>query len=166
MRQPGALVLLLPCMASAFLGTFLLDPPSQYCIVGNDGLTRFSIHPHDRHTAPQPTMPIRRAGVQMMAAADGSVAPVRIGTRGSPLALAQAYETKRRLGEAFPELAPEGMVEIKIIKTTGDMILDKVRQSKRARARVRARFGSIVLSPLEAGVGIEINQSPQSQFWH
>jgi hypothetical protein len=61
-----------------------------------------------------------------MAAADGSLTPVRIGTRGSPLALAQAYETKRRLGEAFPELAPEGMVEIKIIKTTGDMILDKV----------------------------------------
>lgn len=60
--------------------------------------------------------------MQMMAAGQ----PLRIGTRGSPLALAQAYETKRRLGEAFPELAPEGMVEIKIIKTTGDMILDKV----------------------------------------
>ncbi|EWM30321.1 porphobilinogen deaminase [Nannochloropsis gaditana] len=60
-----------------------------------------------------------------MAAEAGGAKPVRIGTRGSPLALAQAYETKRRLGEAFPELAPEGMVEIKIIKTTGDMILDK-----------------------------------------
>lgn len=71
-------------------------------------------------------LPGRRASVRMMAAADGSQGPVRIGTRGSPLALAQAYETKRRLGEAFPELAPEGMVEIKIIKTTGDMILDKV----------------------------------------
>lgn len=104
-------------------------------------------------------MPIRRAGVQMMAAADGSVAPVRIGTRGSPLALAQAYETKRRLGEAFPELAPEGMVEIKIIKTTGDMILDKV---SKAKGRERVRFGSIAPSPIEAGVGIE-NQSPHAQ---
>lgn len=59
-----------------------------------------------------------------MMAEDGK--PVIIGTRGSPLALAQAYETKKRLGEAFPnELSEEGAVEIKIIKTTGDMILDK-----------------------------------------
>lgn len=50
---------------------------------------------------------------------------VRIGTRGSPLALAQAYETKRRLGETFPELAPEGAVDIIVLKTSGDMILDK-----------------------------------------
>jgi len=50
---------------------------------------------------------------------------IRIGTRGSPLALAQAYETKRRLGEEWPELAEEGAVEIKVIKTSGDMILDK-----------------------------------------
>jgi hydroxymethylbilane synthase len=41
----------------------------------------------------------------------------------------QAYETKRRLGLAFPELAAEGAVDIKIIKTTGDMILDKVSAS-------------------------------------
>lgn len=53
-------------------------------------------------------------------------ASVKLGTRGSPLALAQAYETKRRLAEAFPEeLGSEDAVEIKIIKTTGDMILDK-----------------------------------------
>ena len=46
------------------------------------------------------------------------------------LANVQAYETKKRLGEAFSELAPEGAVEIKIIKTTGDMILDKVRTTQ------------------------------------
>ena len=47
-------------------------------------------------------------------------------SRGSPLALAQAYETKRRLAEAFPdELSADDAVEIKIIKTTGDMVLDK-----------------------------------------
>lgn len=40
-----------------------------------------------------------------------------IGTRGSPLALAQAYETKRLLGLKFPELAVEGAVEIKKIMT-------------------------------------------------
>lgn len=50
---------------------------------------------------------------------------VRIGTRGSPLALAQAYETKRLLGLHFPELAQEGAVEIKKIMTKGDSILNQ-----------------------------------------
>merc|ERR1719410_1516615 len=50
---------------------------------------------------------------------------VRIGTRGSPLALAQAYETRRRLIENFPEMSDEGAIEINIKKTQGDMILDK-----------------------------------------
>lgn len=54
------------------------------------------------------------------------VEPIKLGTRGSPLALAQAYETKRRLAEAFPnELADDNAVQIKVIKTTGDMVLDK-----------------------------------------
>lgn len=51
--------------------------------------------------------------------------PLRIGTRGSPLALAQAYETRKRLQENFPELREEGMIEICVMKTQGDMILDK-----------------------------------------
>ena len=51
---------------------------------------------------------------------------VTLGTRGSPLALAQAYETKKRLAEAFPdELGDESAVEIKVIKTTGDLVLNK-----------------------------------------
>lgn len=58
-------------------------------------------------------------------AADGEVQPLRIGTRGSPLALAQAYETRRRLQEKFPELKEEGALEICVMKTQGDMILDK-----------------------------------------
>lgn len=49
---------------------------------------------------------------------------LRIGTRGSPLALAQAYETKRRLAEKHPELAAEGAIEIRTISTTGDERLD------------------------------------------
>ena len=44
--------------------------------------------------------------------------PLKIGTRGSPLALAQAYETRRRLGAAFD--LPEEAGEIVVIKTTGD----------------------------------------------
>mmetsp|Transcript_13968 Transcript_13968/g.21745 ORF Transcript_13968/g.21745 Transcript_13968/m.21745 type:complete len:374 (-) Transcript_13968:295-1416(-) len=52
---------------------------------------------------------------------------LRLGTRGSPLALAQAYETRRRLAEAFPEeLGKDGeKVQINIINTSGDMRLDK-----------------------------------------
>ncbi len=47
----------------------------------------------------------------------------RIGTRGSPLALAQAHETRARLSAAF-EL-PQEAFEIVVIKVTGDQILDK-----------------------------------------
>jgi hydroxymethylbilane synthase len=50
-------------------------------------------------------------------------APLRIGTRGSPLALAQAHETRRRLMAAFD--LPEEAFEIVVIKTTGDRILDR-----------------------------------------
>lgn len=55
----------------------------------------------------------------------GDVEPLRIGTRGSPLALAQAYETRKRLIENFPELEEDGAIEICVLKTQGDMILDK-----------------------------------------
>jgi hydroxymethylbilane synthase len=43
-----------------------------------------------------------------------------IGTRGSPLALAQARELKERLAKADPALAPDGAIELAIIKTSGD----------------------------------------------
>ena len=57
--------------------------------------------------------------------ADGETQPLRIGTRGSPLALAQAYLTRKLLIEQFPELEEEGALEICVMKTQGDMILDK-----------------------------------------
>lgn len=44
--------------------------------------------------------------------------PLKIGTRGSPLALAQAYETRARLMAAFE--VPEAAFEVVVIKTTGD----------------------------------------------
>ncbi|GGG73814.1 porphobilinogen deaminase [Salipiger pallidus] len=44
--------------------------------------------------------------------------PLRIGTRGSPLALAQAHETARRLGAAFD--LPDAAFEVVVIRTTGD----------------------------------------------
>ncbi len=53
------------------------------------------------------------------------VLPIRIGTRGSPLALAQAGETRNRLIAAWPDLAEPGAVEIVTIRTTGDAITDR-----------------------------------------
>jgi hydroxymethylbilane synthase len=49
--------------------------------------------------------------------------PFRIGTRGSPLALAQAHETRSRLMAAFD--LPETAFEIVVIKVTGDAIQDR-----------------------------------------
>ena len=48
---------------------------------------------------------------------------LKIGTRGSPLALAQAYETRRRLAAHFK--TSEDAFEICIIKVMGDEILDR-----------------------------------------
>ncbi|CAD5331155.1 unnamed protein product [Arabidopsis thaliana] len=70
---------------------------------------------------------------------------IRIGTRGrncsfgssfdilcldpkdqdSPLALAQAYETREKLKKKHPELVEDGAIHIEIIKTTGDKILSQ-----------------------------------------
>lgn len=49
--------------------------------------------------------------------------PLKIGTRGSPLALWQAHETRRSLMAAFA--LPEAAFEIVVIKVTGDQIQDK-----------------------------------------
>lgn len=49
--------------------------------------------------------------------------PLKIGTRGSPLALAQAHETRSRLMAAHG--LPAEAFEIVVIKTTGDRVLDR-----------------------------------------
>jgi len=49
--------------------------------------------------------------------------PFRIGTRGSPLALAQAYEARDRLMAAHG--LPEEMFEIVVLTTKGDRITDR-----------------------------------------
>ena len=50
-------------------------------------------------------------------------APLHIGTRGSPLALAQAHETRDRLMAAFG--LPTDAFLIDVIKTTGDRVQDR-----------------------------------------
>lgn len=49
--------------------------------------------------------------------------PLKIGTRGSPLALAQAYETRDRLAAAHD--LPHEAFEIVVIRTSGDRIVDR-----------------------------------------
>ena len=49
--------------------------------------------------------------------------PLKIGTRGSPLALAQAAETRARLMAAFD--LPEAAFEIVTVLTTGDRVQDR-----------------------------------------
>ncbi len=49
--------------------------------------------------------------------------PLKIGTRGSPLALWQAHEVRRCLMEAFA--LPEAAFEIVVIKVMGDQVQDK-----------------------------------------
>lgn len=51
--------------------------------------------------------------------------PLRIGTRGSPLALAQAREVRARLVAAHPALQAPDAIEIQVIKTSGDLFLDR-----------------------------------------
>merc|ERR1711871_748817 len=61
-----------------------------------------------------------------MGASSMATKPLVIGTGGSPLALAQAYETKRLLGVHFPdEFGSDESVEIKKIMTKGDSILNQ-----------------------------------------
>lgn len=49
----------------------------------------------------------------------------RIGTRGSPLALAQARMVERRLAACHPALAQTGATDIVAIRTSGDRIQDR-----------------------------------------
>lgn len=52
-------------------------------------------------------------------------ARIRLGTRGSPLALAQAHETRDRLRAAHADLGDDDAIDIVVIKTTGDAIQDR-----------------------------------------
>jgi len=50
---------------------------------------------------------------------------LRLGTRGSPLALAQAQQARARLAAAHPALAAPGAIEIVTVRTSGDRITDR-----------------------------------------
>ncbi len=50
---------------------------------------------------------------------------LRLGTRGSPLALAQAGELRNWLEAAHEELAEPGAIETIVIRTSGDAMADR-----------------------------------------
>ncbi|WP_339777361.1 hydroxymethylbilane synthase [uncultured Thalassospira sp.] len=52
-------------------------------------------------------------------------AKLRIGTRGSPLALAQAYEVRNLLAKAHADLSGENDIEIVVISTVADRVTDR-----------------------------------------
>ncbi|MDB5477680.1 MAG: hydroxymethylbilane synthase [Alphaproteobacteria bacterium] len=51
--------------------------------------------------------------------------PLRLGTRGSKMALIQAEQVKQRLIEAHPYLAAPGAVQLVVLATTGDKVRDR-----------------------------------------
>jgi len=51
--------------------------------------------------------------------------PLRLGTRGSPLARIQTDMVKALLMERFEDLRAPGMIEVVVISTTGDQIADR-----------------------------------------
>jgi hydroxymethylbilane synthase len=52
-------------------------------------------------------------------------AKLRIGTRGSPLALAQAYEVRNLLAKAHADLSGKNDIEIVVISTVADRVTDR-----------------------------------------
>ena len=52
--------------------------------------------------------------------------PLRIGTRGSPLALAQATLVREGLAALSPALAEPDAIVVEVIKTTGDRVTDRL----------------------------------------
>jgi hydroxymethylbilane synthase len=52
--------------------------------------------------------------------------PLRIGTRGSPMALFQARLVRERLQSAHPDLAQDNAIELVIIRTTGDRVQNRL----------------------------------------
>ena len=53
-------------------------------------------------------------------------APLKIGTRGSPLALWQANHVADLLRARYPELAAPSAIEIVVITTTGDRVQNRL----------------------------------------
>lgn len=85
---------------------------------------------------------------------------LRIGTRGSPLALAQAQLTQRLLAETHG-VAPEA-IEIRVITTTGDRLTDR----PLSEAGGKGLFSKEIEAALEAGeVDLGVHSSKDLASW-
>ena len=88
--------------------------------------------------------------------------PIRIGTRGSPLALAQANEVRRRLAAAHGDLAADGAVEIVVIRTSGD----RLQQGTLAESGGKGLFTKEIEEALLAGsVDIAVHSMKDVPTW-
>ena len=88
--------------------------------------------------------------------------PLRIGTRGSPLALAQAELVRAALTAAYPALAEPGAVEIVPIRTTGDRIQDRTL----VEAGGKGLFTKEIEDALLAGaVDLAVHSAQDMQTW-
>ncbi len=88
---------------------------------------------------------------------------LRIGTRGSPLALAQARETCERLAAAHPDLADREACEIVVIMTTGD------RERDRALAEVGGKglfTKEIEAALMDGRIDLGVHSMKDVPTWH
>ncbi|MBF0252149.1 MAG: hydroxymethylbilane synthase, partial [Alphaproteobacteria bacterium] len=88
--------------------------------------------------------------------------PLRIGTRRSPLALAQAYETRDRLKAAFPELARDGALEIVEIVTQGDKVLDRALMEVGGKGLFTKEIDDAML---DGGIDIAVHSMKDVPTW-
>ena len=87
---------------------------------------------------------------------------LRIGTRGSPLALKQAELVRGALAAAHPDLAEPGAVDLVPIRTTGDRIQDRTL----AEAGGKGLFTKEIEDALLAGaVDLAVHSAKDMQTW-
>ena len=87
---------------------------------------------------------------------------LRIGTRGSPLALRQAELVRGALAAAHPDLAEPGAVDLVPIRTTGDRIQDRTL----AEAGGKGLFTKEIEDALLAGaVDLAVHSAKDMQTW-
>src|SRR5690606_11932342 len=68
---------------------------------------------------------IRVSGTERQGLFDMPDSALRIGTRGSPMAIAQTERVRDLLAKHHPDLQAPGATEIVVIRTTGDAIQDR-----------------------------------------
>ncbi|KAJ0266128.1 Porphobilinogen deaminase [Hirschfeldia incana] len=116
------------CQAHKVAPTRQPSPPVNSCSLGSVSVIGFSLPQISSPSLAKCRRKQSSYGVVRACVAveeKTRTAIIRIGTRGSPLALAQAYETRAKLQSKHPELTEDGAIHIEIIKTTGDKILSQ-----------------------------------------